>query len=179
LVIRDSGGKDPQTAAAGLNILLSQSRFKLTFPVHYYATRCMLETWLLADEHAVNKVALSRGRPRSIKPSNKRLEEIMDPKPLFLKALSQAGLPADDKVYEEIASATDLDKIAERCPRFVEFRARRSTPVNSRDVSIDNARIFAPRQSPGDIPNGRRGPLSVGRHRSPLLTAPSPPQSKV
>ena len=36
--------------------------------------------------------------------------------------LSQAGLPADDKAYEEIASAADLNRIAERCPRFAEFR---------------------------------------------------------
>jgi len=62
LVIRDSGGKDPQTAEADLNHRLNQSGFVPTFPVHIYATRCMVETWLLADEQAVSKVALSRGR---------------------------------------------------------------------------------------------------------------------
>lgn len=82
----------------------------------------MVETWLLADEQAVSRVALSRGRTRSIKAINKRLEEIMDPKPLFLAMLSEAALPADDKVYKEIASAADLDRISERCPRFAEFR---------------------------------------------------------
>jgi len=46
----------------------------------------------------------------------------MDPKPLFLTMLSKAGLPADDKVYEELAAAADLDRIAERSPRFAEFR---------------------------------------------------------
>jgi hypothetical protein len=122
LVIRDSDWKDPQTAEAELNGRLSKSGFKPTFPVHFYATRCMVETWLLADQQAVSKVALSRGRTRSIKAINKPLGEIMDPKPLFLAMLSQAGLPADDKVYEEIASNADLDKIAERCPRFAEFR---------------------------------------------------------
>jgi hypothetical protein len=40
----------------------------------------------------------------------------MDPKAAFQAMLSQAGLPADDKVYEEIASFADLDRIAERCP---------------------------------------------------------------
>jgi hypothetical protein len=125
LVIRDSGGKDPQSAEADLKDRLDQSGFKPTFPVHFYATRCMIETWLLADEQAVSKVAFSRGRDRSIKAINtinKPLEEIIDTKPLFLAMLSQAGLPADDKVYEEIASNADLDKIAERCPRFAEFR---------------------------------------------------------
>jgi hypothetical protein len=82
----------------------------------------MLETWLLADERAVSEVALRRGRTRSIKAINRHLEEIIDPKPLFLRMLSEAGLPADDKVYEEIASAADLNRIAERCPHFAQFR---------------------------------------------------------
>ena len=82
----------------------------------------MIETWLPADAGAVSKVALSRGRTRSIKAVYKPLEEIIDPKPLFLAMLSEAGLSADDKVYEEIAYAADLARIAERCPRFAEFR---------------------------------------------------------
>jgi len=122
LVIRDSGGKDPRTSEAVLRDRLNHSGFKPAFPCHFYATRCMVETWLLADEQAVGKVALSRGWRRSIKPINKPLEGIMDPKPLFLTMLSEADLPADDKVYEEIASAADLGKIAERCPYFLEFR---------------------------------------------------------
>jgi len=122
LVIRDSDRKDPQTAEADLNDRLNRSGFVPTFPVHIYATRCMVETWLLADERAVSKIALSRGRTRSIKAVNKPLEEIPDPKHLFLTMLSKAGLPADDKVYEEIASAVNLDRIAERSPRFAEFR---------------------------------------------------------
>ena len=122
LVIRDSGGKDPQIVEDGLERRLNESSFEPTFPVHFYATRCMIETWLLADAGAVSKVALSRGRTRSIKAVNKPLEEIIDPKPLFLAMLSEAGLSADDKVYEEIAYAADLARIAERCPRFAEFR---------------------------------------------------------
>jgi hypothetical protein len=61
LVIRDSGGKDPQISEADLNDRLSQSGFTPTFPFHFYATKCMVETWLLADEQAVSKVALARG----------------------------------------------------------------------------------------------------------------------
>jgi hypothetical protein len=82
----------------------------------------MVETWLLADEQAVSKVAVSRGRTRPVKSINKQLEEIIDPKTPLRAMLSQAGLPDDEKVYEEIASKADLDKIAERCPRFAEFR---------------------------------------------------------
>jgi hypothetical protein len=61
LVIRDSGAKDPRAGEADLNDRLSKSGFKPVFPFHFYATRCMVETWLLADEQAVSKVALSRG----------------------------------------------------------------------------------------------------------------------
>jgi hypothetical protein len=122
LLIRDSDWKDPQTSEEDLSGRLNQSGFKPTFPFHFYATRCMVETWLLADQQAVSKIALSRGGTRSIKAVNKRLEEIMDPKVPFRAMLSQAGLPDDEKVYEGIASAADLDKIAERCPRFAEFR---------------------------------------------------------
>jgi hypothetical protein len=121
LVIRDSGGKNPQTSEADLNDLMNQSGFEPTFPFHFYATRCMVETWLLADEQAIGRVAQSRRRAPAIKAIKKPLEEIIDPKPLFLALLSQADLPADDRVYEEIASAADLNRIAERCPRFAEF----------------------------------------------------------
>jgi hypothetical protein len=122
LIIRDSGGKDPRDAEAALKERLDRSGFEPQFPVHFHATRCMIETWLLADEHAVSMVARARGRIRSIKAVKKPLEEIMDPKPLFLRMLSEADLPADNKVYEEIASAADLDRISELSPRFVEFR---------------------------------------------------------
>ena len=122
LVLRDSDWKDPETLEADLKNLLNKSGFTPTFPVHFYATRCMVETWLLADEQALGKASLVRGRTRSIKCVNARLEEIKDPKPLFLAKLSEAGLSADDKVYEEIACAADLDRIAERCWHFYEFR---------------------------------------------------------
>jgi hypothetical protein len=122
LVIRDSDRKDPRTLEDDLQDRLKKSGFRPTFPVHFYATRRTVETWLLADERALGRVALGRLRTRSIKPVNALLEEIIDPKPLFLKMLSQADLSVDNKVYEDIASEADLDRIAERCPHFDEFR---------------------------------------------------------
>jgi hypothetical protein len=122
LVICDSDRKDPRTVESVLKGRLEESGFEPAFPVHFYATRCMIETWLLADEQAVNTVALSRNRTRSVKPVNRQLEDIVDPKTLFLAVLKQVGLTADDIVYEEVASVADLDRIAERCPRFAEFR---------------------------------------------------------
>jgi hypothetical protein len=107
---------------ADLKDRLKKSSFRPTFPVHFYATRRTVETWLLADERALGKVALGRGRTRSIKSVNTLLEEIIDPKTLFLKMLSEADLSADDKVNADIAYEADLVRIAERCPHFYEFR---------------------------------------------------------
>jgi len=122
LVIRDAGGKDPQALERDLAERLEKSHCDPPFPVHFYAIKSMLETWLLADEHAVSKVAESRRRHGKVKATNKQLEGLLDPKPSFLAMLSQVDLPANDKVYEEVAAAADLDRIAERCPRFAEFR---------------------------------------------------------
>src|ERR1039458_5108123 len=62
-----------------------------------------------------------RGIPQDRK--RKRLHSSPTRRESDLRAmLSQAGLPDDEKEYEGIASAADLDKIAERCPRFAEFR---------------------------------------------------------
>jgi Domain of unknown function (DUF4276) len=122
LVIRDSDGNDPKAAEAALKDRLDGSSFRPKFPVHFHATKSTIETWLLADELAVNTVASSRRQSRSVKPINKQLEEIVDPKTRFWTMLSEAGLLADDKVYEEIATAADLDRIQERCPHFAEFR---------------------------------------------------------
>jgi len=46
----------------------------------------------------------------------------VDPKAIFLAMLSEADLRPDRKVCEEIASAANLDRIAERCPGFAGFR---------------------------------------------------------
>jgi len=50
LVIRDSDWKNPHVLEAELSDRLRKSGFEPTFPVHFYATRSMVETWLLADE---------------------------------------------------------------------------------------------------------------------------------
>ncbi len=122
LVIRDSDWKDSALLESALHDRMRESGFDPAFPVHFYATRVKIETWLLADEQALVRVAETRGRRCSVSRVNKQLEDLMDPKVPFLAMLSEAGLPADDKVYEEIASVADLDRIAARCPYFVKFR---------------------------------------------------------
>jgi len=122
LVIRDSDRRDPQVVEKGLRDRLDESGFRPTFPVHFYATKSMVETWLLADINAIVKTARGRGHSGSVKPMNRTLEEIIDPKAAFHAMLSQAGLPADPKVYGEIATEADIDIIEGCCPYFLKFR---------------------------------------------------------
>jgi len=123
LVVRDSDCDDSQALEDKLGRVLDQSGFKekLTLPVHFYATRCMVETWLLADESAVDAVARNRGKNASAQPVGDPLEDRRDAKKLFLRMLSQAQLPADPAVYAEVAAAADIDRIKHRCPYFQHF----------------------------------------------------------
>jgi hypothetical protein len=123
LVIRDSDCHNSQAMEDELFCILDQSGFreKLTLPVHFYATRCMVETWLLADEAAVNKVACRRGKVPLARPVADPLEGATDAKKLFGRMLSQAQLPATPAVYAEVAAAADIDRIKQRCPYFQRF----------------------------------------------------------
>jgi len=119
LVIRDSDRRDPLEAEDELSRILKDSGFR-SIPVHVYATMRALETWLMADEEAVMKVARNRGTSIKVKPIE-ALEQLPEPKSEFYRMLSQAGLPATEQVYKEIASAVDLARIEQRCPRFEQF----------------------------------------------------------
>ena len=123
LVIRDSDCKDPLGVEMELARILDQSDFqdKLTLPVHFYATKCMVETWLLADEGAVNTVARRRGKAANVLAVADPLEGKRNAKELFRGMLSQAKLPATSAVYEEVAREADIGVIERRCPYFAQF----------------------------------------------------------
>ncbi len=120
-VICDSDCGEPQSAEGELARILDQSRFQPTFPVHFYATRCEVETWLLADESAVNLVAQQRQKTAAAQVVAGPLEGIRDAKESFRRMLSQARLPADPAVYAEVGAAADMDRIMQRCPYFRQF----------------------------------------------------------
>jgi hypothetical protein len=122
LVIHDSDCAGADAGEAHLAQLLRESRFQPTFPVHLYTTVCELETWLLADESAVNSVAQQRLKARRARPVPGMLETIRNAKERFAGMLSEAGLPADTTVYAEVATVVDLARVGERCPRFHTFR---------------------------------------------------------
>jgi hypothetical protein len=121
LVIRDSDCRDPRAVEEKLQQRLHESGFHPPFPLHFYATSCMLDTWLLADEGAVNQVARQRGKTPSAQPVADPLEGRRNAKALFRRMLSQARLLADPAVYAEVAAAVDIDRVKRRCPYFQQF----------------------------------------------------------
>ena len=88
-----------------------------------HAVRRTAETWLLADASAVNFVARSRGG-RVVSEVNEELEEVVDPKGKLRGLLSQAGLPFDPVVCQEIATRIDIERLKYRCPSFRIFERK-------------------------------------------------------
>ena len=121
LVIMDSDCSDASASETQLRQIYEQACFVPRFPVHFHATKCEIETWLLADENAINRLSQLRGKNKQVAAVTIRLESHRDAKELFHKVLSRADLPADAQVYKEIAAAADIGRIATRCPSFQEF----------------------------------------------------------
>ena len=121
IVIRDSDCSPSSSLEEKLQQTLATSGFQPGFPVHFYATKCKLETWLLADVNAINQVALLRGRTTTVGEVNIQFEEYRDPDDLLRRKLSEVRLPADSRVFAQIAEAADLQSISERCPYFQQF----------------------------------------------------------
>lgn len=120
-VIMDSDCSDPLPWEEQLKQILGRSHFQPRFPVHFHATKCELETWLLADVNAVSLVSKRRGKNKQVTAVADPLESFKNAKELFQSVLSMANLPATATVYQEIAKATDIEKIAVRCPNFRQF----------------------------------------------------------
>lgn len=121
LVICDSDCHEPAELEEKLKSVLKASKFRETFPVHFFATKCMIETWLLADENAINTVAARRAKNPSVQPLQVSLEQARNAKDLFYRALSQADLRPVPRIYGEIAEAADLNRVAMRCRYFRHF----------------------------------------------------------
>jgi hypothetical protein len=124
LVIRDSDCSDPAAWESRMGQILAQSYFVPSFPVHFHATKCEVETWLLADENAINQVARNRGKQAAVSAVTVQLESHRNAKELFQRVLLKVRLPVDPKVYQEIANAACIDRIAAVCPHFQRFVER-------------------------------------------------------
>jgi len=124
LIIVDSDCSDASTWEDLLEETFERSHFDPGFPVHFHATKCELESWLLVDEEALNQVSHHRGKNKRLRPANIEFESYRNAKELFQRRLSEAGLPATPPVYKEIAGFADLERIASRCPHFSQFTSK-------------------------------------------------------
>jgi hypothetical protein len=121
LVIRDSDCGDAGTLEQQLEQTLAQSGFAPGFPVHFHATKCKLESLLLADENAIVRVAQNRGKTPPGPLGNVICETLKDADAILAKRLTEANLPADAKVFSEIATELDQAVLAAKCPHFQRF----------------------------------------------------------
>lgn len=121
IVIRDSDCRDGAHWEEKMRQIFERGRLRLDFEVAFHATKCELESWLLADEDAVNRVSQQRRKNGRAQRVHVQLETHRDAKELFRRMLSQADLPADPQVYKEVAKYIDIERIGQRCPSFARF----------------------------------------------------------
>jgi hypothetical protein len=121
VVIRDSDCNDPVPIEHELQAILAHSRLRVAFPVAFHATKCKLESWLLADERAINRISYRRGGPGGMSQIGLNLEVHKDTDDLYRATLSNVRLQDTSAVMREIAEQADINIIAQRCPYFREF----------------------------------------------------------
>jgi hypothetical protein len=115
LVVRDSDKADPEELIERMEVMIAGRSYP--FPVRLVIVVRELETWLLADNEAISQTI---GRP--MPEINGPLEGILDPKQRLQTILSNARIAYTKAVARKIAAATDLEKLAYRCPSFRIFR---------------------------------------------------------
>lgn len=128
LVIRDSDCNDPGPIEQELQHIFARSNLQPAFGVSFHATKCKLESWLLADEDAINTVSMRRGGRGGIRRVGVDLENFREADQLYRGTLSHAGLQDTDAVMREIAQQASLEEVAARCPRFRDFKQKVRAP---------------------------------------------------
>ncbi len=124
LIIRDADGRDPLALEAELRERMRGQVYGFRFGVGLCIINQKMETLLLADPDAINRVAELRAvlRRRVSRPRGS-LEAIARAKELFIEILSNAGLQYTAEVCREIAGQADLGVIRRLCPSFERFCA--------------------------------------------------------
>jgi len=127
-VILDSDCNPSQPIEARLRNILNASGFTPEFHVVYFATQCMLESWLLSDLDAIRTVAAQRGHVAGVLPPNIQIANLPSSadKVVFTQVLTHFGLPATPPVYREVSTLTNFTMIRNRCSYFGEFMKRTS-----------------------------------------------------
>ncbi len=124
LVIRDADRKDAAIVEQEIWDRIGNRAPLFPRGISAHAICQEMETWLLADHNAINKVAQTRNARDEVQRVGESLEEIQNPKERFLDLLSWAGLNYTAQVCREIAREIDLDVLRERCPSFREFERK-------------------------------------------------------
>jgi hypothetical protein len=125
-VIRDSDCNPSQPIEGQLEGILEASGFTPQFPAEFFATSCMLESWLLSDLDAIRAVAVQRGHIAGVLPPNIQIAKAPSSadKVAFTQVLTHFALPATPPVYGEVAALANLTLIRNRCTHFREFMRR-------------------------------------------------------
>ena len=123
IVIRDWQHRDLTKAEQEMAQRVRGRSFAFAHGVQFCPVRQEMETWLLADEGAINAVAVSRAG-RQVSQVQGELEEIADAKSRLVTLLSEARLPYDATVCAEIAQHVNLERLRYRCPSFRLFETK-------------------------------------------------------
>jgi hypothetical protein len=93
--------------------------------VQVHGVQQTIESWLMADEDAINSVRRGReAKGRDVLEIREPIEAMSDPKTRFKRMLSQAGLPYTPLVCRQVAAAVDLDRLRRRCLSFKDFERK-------------------------------------------------------
>jgi len=123
LIFVDTDGHPPDEVEAELRQVIDGIEFKFPRGIGICPVHHELEAWLLADERAINRVAVARGgREVGYLPGD--LEQMQNPKERLREVLSKARLLYTPAVLGEIAESANLETLRYRLPCFVTFAAK-------------------------------------------------------
>ncbi len=121
LVIRDCDNKAPAQVLESMRGKLDPQRYRFPRGIELCVIRRTLDSWLLADEDALNAVSQSR-RGRRIARVNETIEDIDHPKERLQRVLTDAKLNYTSTVLGAIAAQINLDRLEYRVPSFGPFK---------------------------------------------------------
>lgn len=120
LVIRDSDNKELARVFEKMREKLGGKVYPFPRGVELCVVKRKLDSWLLADENAINIVSGRRGG-RQIARVNESIEDIERPKERLQRLLSDARLNYTSAVLGEIGAEIDIAQLAYRVRSFAAF----------------------------------------------------------
>jgi hypothetical protein len=122
IVLKDADGRPVTEVEENLSRRVNPEHYRFPRGIQFCAIQQEMETWLLADEGAINAISLARGKNDGVlRIHEPQLENIVNPKERFQRALSSGGLDYTPVVCAEIAHQVSLDTLRMRCPSFRRF----------------------------------------------------------